>query len=384
MKTYEKQHEPINPETSKGENKIIEFLWDSDINRNKITLNSIGTGGQDEPGIVTKDGVIVDGNRRCMIIKKLQNMKETYPGAPNYFKAVILEDTLQDNAKEIRRLETIYQMGVDEKVDYGAIEKYLKCKEMTEVDGYTPKQISEMIADTKESDVKIYLSILSLMEDYLDSLGYGGMYTLLREHKVEGPFVDLNNYLNKHSEGKNLHDRSWEPKKKDIANLKQIYFDYIRAGFRTAHNIRNIGNPSKRQGFFNNENIWNDFLDRYKEIDEINLKEKSLCDWRTERPNEEIEDIIKARETSWKQEVGMPNSSPSKLKKNLEQTKRQLEDQNEENSPFELLTRAKNTLNSVNTEVKTFKGEDIKKISHEIRKMAENFIKIVDNKAKNK
>lgn len=128
VKQYEKLHGPINASLPEGEKIIIDFLWDSKESRNKETLIDLEKKGQIEYGIVTKDGVIVDGNRRCMLLKKIAEKNHT---SPTYFKAVILDETIESNPKEIRKLETTFQMGVDAKVDYNPIEKYLKCRELT-------------------------------------------------------------------------------------------------------------------------------------------------------------------------------------------------------------------------------------------------------------
>lgn len=373
IKTYEKQYGPIDPSTPEGEKKIIDFLWNSKESRNKETMADIDEKGQLEFGIITKDGVVIDGNRRCMLLKKLAEKKKT---SPTYFKAVILDDTLESNPKEIRRLETIYQMGVDEKVDYNPIEQYLKCKDLS--DDFSNDEIAKMMGK-RPTDIKNYLEILKLMEDYLKENGYAEMYTILGEEKVEGPFVDLRGYLEKQKTGKGIRGRDWEPDATDIDDLKNVYFNYIRAGFRTAHGIRDIGNPAKGQGFFNHKKIWNDFLDRYSEkIEPINVEEKSLEDFKAERPNEKVESIIHARDTDWKNRVSAP------MKENMGRTKRDLDDQNEANSPMELLQRAKRTLDSINTDIEAFDGQHIRDICREIRKKAEEFTKIVDQKQKSK
>ena len=344
VKTHEKQHSHIDATTLEGEKLVLQFLWKSKENRNKTTLKDIREKGQQEIGIVTKDGVIIDGNRRCMLLKKIAQEDHS---SPTYFRAVILDDRLEDNPKEIRKLETTYQMGVDQPVDYNPIEKYLKCKDLHDNDGFTEEEIAKMMGE-KPADIKKYLEILKLMEDYLDTHDYTGMYTRLGEESVEGPFVDLNNYLVRHR-GKGLHGKDWEPNKDDIDDLKSITFDYIRAGIRTAHGIRDIGNPSKGKGFFSNKEIWKNFYKRYTdEIEPINESEESLENWKKNRPNEDIETIIQARDEDWKKKI------EKKIKENLGKTKRELDDINEANSPMELLQRAENTIYSINTENEAF------------------------------
>lgn len=375
VKSFEKQYFPIDAATQEGEDKIIDFLWNSDVKRNEITQDDIDSKGQLEFGIVTKDGVVIDGNRRCMLLKKIAKKKNT---SPTYFKAVVLDDTLETNPKEIRRLETIYQMGMDEKVTYQPIEQYLKCKDLSK--DFSNEEIADMMGK-KPTDIKNYLSILDLMEEYLQKQGYSEMYTLLGKDKVEGPFVDLRGYLETQKTGKGIRGRDWEPKTYDIDDLKNIYFSYIRAGYRTAHGIRDIGNPSKGQGIFNRKKLWQDFLNRYDEtIQPLIDKEKSLNDLRKERPDEDIESIIKARDNDWKNKVGRPKDKLSLMMGNLRKTKRDLDDENEADSPMELLQRAKSTLSRVDVNLDSFHSQDIRDISHEIRKMAEKFIRTIDKR----
>jgi len=372
VRTHEKQYGPVDPSTKEGEKIILKFLWESKEKRNKETEKDINEKGQLEYGIVTRDGVVIDGNRRCMILKRLAYENRT---CPTYFKAVILDDTLEDNPKEIRKLETIYQMGVDEKVDYNAIEKYLKCQDLSK--DFSHAEIGKMMGE-KGTKIKEYLEILKLMEDYLEFYGYEGMYTILDEQTVEGPFVDLRGYLEKQSTGSGIRGRDWRPDTVDIDDLKQIYFDYIRAGFRTAHNIRDIGNPAKGQGFFNHEHIWEEFRDRHnEEIGPINAKEPELKEsLRQGAKGEKIDKITNARDKDWSKRVS------ELMKENIGRTKRSLEDHKEANSPVELLNRAKKTLEAIDKENEALCGEEVKQLSHDIRKIVEAFIDIVKKKEK--
>src|ERR1700744_5048917 len=61
--SLEKQSYVLDVETEDGKKKIEELLWESNDSRNKTTLESL-KGGQQKVGIITKDGIIIDGNRR--------------------------------------------------------------------------------------------------------------------------------------------------------------------------------------------------------------------------------------------------------------------------------------------------------------------------------
>ena len=112
VKSYEKRTGKKLDSSNSDDVKIIEkFLWDSNSYSNKETKKSLDDKGQLEYGIVTRDGVIIDGNRRAMLIKQVAK------GQPVYFLGVVLDETLDQNPKEIMRLETLYQMGEDAKVE---------------------------------------------------------------------------------------------------------------------------------------------------------------------------------------------------------------------------------------------------------------------------
>src|SRR3546814_3408398 len=64
MLTWEQENAaPIGTYDDELHGKIGAFLWDSNKGRNKATLADLTSKGQQKPGIVSLDGVIIDGNR---------------------------------------------------------------------------------------------------------------------------------------------------------------------------------------------------------------------------------------------------------------------------------------------------------------------------------
>lgn len=370
VKTHETQYGPIDATTPENEKLIEGFLWESKINRNKTTQDDLLKKGQLEYGIVTADGVVIDGNRRFMLLRR---NAEKNNAATEYFKAVILDDTLESNPKEIMRLETTYQMGVDDKVDYNPIQKYLKCRDLKNK-GFTEAEIAKMMGE-KSAKIKEYLLILELMDEYLAKCGYEGMYRILETEKLEGHFTDLNNYLSRYKSGHKIQGMEWSPEKEDIDDVKNIYFDYIRADFGV-HDIREIANPAKDKGVFTQKSLWKIFSDKhFSEMNDIKDKEESLQEMRDKIPNIDVIRLITARDKDFNKKAD------GKLKGNLRRTKNELEDQNKKDAPLELLQKAKKTLDAINTDVESFNCQEVKGVSHDIRKIVEKFIKIVDGKA---
>ena len=77
---------------SNHEQIIIDTIWNQRKTDNENTKRSIEQEGQIEPGVITRDGIIIDGNRRAMCLKKID---------PNgYFLAEFSQTILQKNKQQ--------------------------------------------------------------------------------------------------------------------------------------------------------------------------------------------------------------------------------------------------------------------------------------------
>lgn len=260
-KSLEKQNQAINVETDEGRDLIEKLLWESKIDRNKKTELSIREFGQQKVGIITKDGVIIDGNRRAMLLNKVDRT--------GYFKAIVLPVTLDENPIEIERLETTYQMGEDEKLGYNPIEKYLKAKQI--FDKLTPKiseteaikSISDWMGET-EGEIRKYLDTMAVMDEYLEYLEYDGIYTQLDSR--EDQFLSLTKWLTTFygESSKKAFDGYTDS---DVDDLKIIAFDYLR--FRNEYDgkeFRNLAEGNSDKHFFGDKEIWKSFSSKHNEI----------------------------------------------------------------------------------------------------------------------
>lgn len=365
VKSFEKQHRSINPEDAEDRKRLEDYLFASKPGRNETTLKNLVENGQQQYGIVTNDGVIIDGNRRACLLNIIYRDRKKWPNHNldhcQYFIAVILPDTPEP--KEIMRLETTYQMGADEKLDYNPIEKYLKCKDLKEV-GYSESDIADMMGE-KESTIKEWIEIMELMDSYLDYLEYDGIYTRLE--KREGQFVDLNAYLKAYNKGTSKVE--WGFKESDISDLKAVCFDYIRAQYE-GKEFRSIAKPSKKDGIFCDEDIWKAFLDEHtKHIESIT--EESPDKIYRDNPDDDLSKLLEARDDSW------TNHARGLLQGNLNISVRKLEDKKDANQPLELLKRAKNALEAINPDALDKNNLNLVK---EISTIVWDFKKIIEKK----
>lgn len=278
-KSLETQSHSIDEYSGEGKKIIERLLWDSKPDRNRKTQKNIVDFGQQKVGIITKDGIIIDGNRRAMLLNDIQNegvlSGKKYDKKYDYFKAVVLPVTLNENPLEIEKLETSFQMGEDQKLSYNATEKYLKAKELysrltsgkeftsDKIDKNAIAKISDWMGEQK-SEIKKYLNTMCIMDEYLFYIGYDGIYTQLDNR--EDQFLSLTKWLDTfYGEGsKKAFDGYTDD---DVDDLKDIAFEYLRIRNNyDGKEFRNLADGQKENHFFGNKEIWKRFSDRHTEI----------------------------------------------------------------------------------------------------------------------
>lgn len=370
--SFEKQNGELDAEKERDRTIIEEFLYKSKEDRNKITMDSLLRIGQQRYGIVTADGIIVDGNRRAMLLNRLFHKRDefhyTYAQVEHcqYFLAIILPEDATE--KDIQQLETIYQMGEDDKLDYNPIEKYLKCKELKKF--FAEEDIASFMGE-ELAQIKEWLTILNLMEEYLESYGYDGIYTRLE--KTEGPFVDLERYIDSYKKkGTNVRNVDWNYSDSDISDLKTICFDYIRARYE-GKEFREIAKTGKEGSIFFNEDLWKAFLSEH--IEKTPQDEETVDDLRREYPGEDLSRLLKRRDNDWIEQ------SKGQLKGNLQRYTRKLEDKRASNKPAELIERALSALQSVDYGQDSFYSDpQIKEMIKEISRISWEMKKLLDRR----
>ncbi|KSU85168.1 hypothetical protein GA0061096_1362 [Fictibacillus enclensis] len=372
VRTFEVNSHKLNPEDEEDVKIIEKYLWDSKIDRNKKTMESLIKYKQKEYGIVSRNGYIIDGNRRASLLNEIFRKRNTkYKNHDvshcEFFNAIILDDDA--DKKEILRLETTYQMGMDEKLDYNATEKYLKCKQLLD-EGYTTKDIAEMM-DEKESTIKKNLEILKLMDEYLEYYDYKDMYSMLE--KREGQFVDLSRFVKSYEEKSGNAHTNWDPDLTDITEMVSICFDYIRAQYE-GKEFRNIAQNSRSsipKGFFANKTIWEDFKKKHENfIDEIE-EEPVTAYTDTKDGSKDISTILAERDDVW------TNRVINKLTENMNKSKRRLEDTQAADKPAVLLKNAIDAIELIDTNQETFYTSEVINLVNQINSICWDYKKII-------
>jgi len=329
-KSLESQGRFLNAELDDDSKLIEDLLWESNKGRNLQTLASIDKLGQEKVGIITRDGIIIDGNRRAMLLKKSKKFE--------YFKTVVLPVTLDENPLEVEKLETTYQMGEDEKLGYNPIEKYLKAKGLKDR-GVKEKDIADWMGES-ESVIEQYLDVMGNMDDYLDYLGCSKIYTQLDER--EDQFITLTKWLRTfYGEGSAKAFDGYRDS--DVDDLKNIAFDYIRVMYE-GKDFRNIAQGQKANHLFGDKKIWESFRDyHFDHVQSIKDAEGKI----EPRPPKELEGYLKNRDYLFSKATEN-GKGISFLKENLDNHVQQLKNRLSKDQPLKLVGNAIDTLNAIN------------------------------------
>ena len=341
VKSYVREHSAIDVETEEGSELIAKFLYSAHKDRNDITRQDIINNGQLQYGIVTSDGVIVDGNRRVTLLISIANDKSVAQPVRDrckFFLAAVLPE--EANPKDILRLETQFQMGADGKVDYNPIEKYLHAVDMLSK-GFTVDEIKSYMGFKKVQDVRQAIEMVKLMDEYLIAYDYEGIYTQIPSG-AEDRLLKLIDAIKKIKEG----GIPWIPtdgKDEVITDLKTICFDFIRLGEHNQEEYRLImqGNYS----FLANESIWKKFVKSYfDKVDEVAEEKPTEEVLETSKSDEDSTRLLRARDNKWKTAVKDGISGA------FNESKISLDNNKDKDEPLKLLKKAISALASINHE----------------------------------
>ena len=182
------------PEDGEAYNQIIErFIIESNPSAIAKTKENILQVDQREPGVVTYDGRIIDGNRRFTCLRLLAKENDRF----NYLETVILDQSIASNTKQIKMLELSIQHGEEGKIDYNPIDILVGLYH----DVVETKLLSviEYARSTNEKPgaVRKKIEIANLMVEYLEFINAPKQFHIVRDLQLYSPLEELSRLLKK-------------------------------------------------------------------------------------------------------------------------------------------------------------------------------------------
>ncbi len=338
----------IDIESEEGKKLIEKMLYETHKSQNIKTEKNIRMYGQKEVGITSKDGFVIDGNRRLMFLNRIsKDSRNVNPEKYKFFKTVVLPVSLAEAPDEIRDLETSYQMGEDEKLGYEPIAKYLRAQEF--VQHKVPVETIALKMNESKSEILKYLKTIETMDSYLEYLEYEGMYTQLDGR--EDWFLALT---------KALGSFRGEPSTKafdgyneaDVDDLALIFYDYIRAkNGGDGKKYRKIVEGLRDKHIFGSKEIWENFKkNHYDKVLPVSDSEVEI-DFNSRDMKNHLDD----RDQKFADAV---NES---LSENLNDRISELSNKQNHGRPEKLIKKASGAISEINVKAKSFNTPDVQR-----------------------
>jgi len=225
----------------------------------KKTYTDVKLKGQIKPGVVLADGRVVSGNRRFTVLRELYN--ETGNSRFGYFKCFIVDKDLEkeDDRKYIKTIERLTQYGVDEKVDYDAIDRLVDI--YNDLIGpkkiWTLKEYSKKLS-LKQSDVNLLYFKSAVMVDYLNYINRPFKFHIAKKHKIDGPLQELARLYMK------ISGQEWN-------RIRVVFYSYFVESGDTTRTVRELIRVYK-----NNSDKFNSLVEKC--ILDIEQKEEAFIE----------------------------------------------------------------------------------------------------------
>lgn len=328
-------------------NQLIHgFIEESNPEKLKETQRNIELIGQQHPGVVLKDGRIIDGNRRYTCLRNIA--KETTL-EKQYFKAFILKQDIKNAEKDIKILELRLQHGEDEKVDYNPIDKLVGIyHDITETEMFTIEEYAKAV-NQKENVIKKDKEIADLMVEFLEFISKPKQFYLARTLQLDGPLRELYGILKK---CKN------DDEKEDMKNAIFATFvaKPIKDMTRYTRKIKNIAA---------NDELRKEYIEEQRDIVEavydLMENENKLTVNKINEIREENEEILRNLEKTTEKYVEKANIIAIK------------------NEPLQLIQSAFNKLDGIDTNIfKKLTSNEIEDIKEAIKEVEEKILEIKD------
>lgn len=176
--------DPATPEDAKTIQKLLLELNQNETDALKADLRD---NGQLDPGVITRDGAVINGNRRMAILTALHD--ETHDSKFEYLRVARLPKDVDE--KDLWRIEAGLQFAKEFRLDYSPINELLKLKEGWD-SGFSYAEISKtLLGRFSPSKVEEKLEILKLIESYLILISKPGQYHIVQQERDVEKFNSL-------------------------------------------------------------------------------------------------------------------------------------------------------------------------------------------------
>jgi hypothetical protein len=199
---------------------IQHLLLSLDETNTELLMIDLRQKRQIEPGVITHDGIVINGNRRMAILQLLH--EEEPSGKWTTLDVIRLPPTISE--KSLWKIEAGLQLSKDKIAEYHPVNELLKIKEGTQ-SGLTPNEIAAAMYGRTVDEVKQAIKRLEIIEEFLEFFDpkHPTNYGLIKTFQLHEYFIDIQKAILAPAERKELSNR-------EKRTLQVGAFALLRAG----------------------------------------------------------------------------------------------------------------------------------------------------------
>jgi len=181
--------------------------------------------GQIEPGIITNGGIILNGNRRYMVLKELKEQEQQKKGGnpENYAYLDVVRLPSNLPKKTLLSIQAKVQMAKDFREDYSPINQLLGIRKFKR-NGFKSDEIASLLF-ISENEVNRREFQLDLIDEFLEDNKLDEQYEVIQKYQIIDHFVELIILLEGHGSFSGLEGLDLKKKKETI---KKVVFTWLR------------------------------------------------------------------------------------------------------------------------------------------------------------
>lgn len=179
----------LNPLQPQDHAEIQALLLNLDPGATELLKRDLRAVGQTDPGIITHDGHVINGNRRMAILSQLH--KEDGTGKYEYLEVQRLPPDISE--RDLWRIEAGLQLSRDKRLEYGPVNDLLKIREGINAGLKYDEIAATLYGIDGGKEVQEKEKRLALIDSYLDYIGEPGTY--LRANGLVEHFINVQDFL---------------------------------------------------------------------------------------------------------------------------------------------------------------------------------------------
>jgi hypothetical protein len=179
----------LDPLLAEDDEMIRQLLLNLDESSTALLKEDLRKVGQTDPGIITHDGFVINGNRRMAVLQALHDEDQT--GKFEYLEVQVLPEGIGE--KDLWRIEAGLQLSRDKRLEYGPVNDLLKIREGLK-SGLSAAEIAATLYGLRDAEeVTEKDERLALIDSYLAYVGEPDEYT--KVNRFVEHFINLQDFL---------------------------------------------------------------------------------------------------------------------------------------------------------------------------------------------